>query len=617
MKKTTGKHISCALAAALALTCAVPAVPAAAASYRDTNRTNYAEAVDALSEAGIINGYPDGTFRPENDITRAEISKILSVIMLKGYDAEDAASSDEALSHADITDTSLMSSKGAGFKDVYLASWSAPYIGISSICGIVTGYTDNTFRPSKTITYNELTAMAVRACEYDMSQVTGAWPANYVAAAKELKLYSGIKDFDPDTDGSQHATRGNAAIIINNAASLIEEAAKDGYQAARSAAADASDDTASSAYDGYDELTASVLKTKELSLEDAITIMQTTGIQAETAEMNKKSDQATLRSTNDNLKVIKDTLKYADFMDLSTLYQLESNGINSTNRTIVQKTRDFIEANIDNNYQAEMNSIEQTTRKLYYGVLQAQENVRVSRESVEIEKQLLETAKKKHALGMLSDLALTSQEYSLTSAESTLSQAEQTLLSAQSSFNMLMNIPTDTELTLTTPLEQAEAELPTLEEAIDSMLQNNLSLKYIDYGIEVSELQYNSLRYTIATSSGTYKKAEVAYQNAKLGFEQAKSSMKTDMRTSYYNLADLENQIKTFQSTIALTEKSLAVQETQFELGMITLSDVNQTKLTLQQAKQGLTNAIVTYNNALSDFSFSMGVGTERITFSS
>lgn len=620
------KHISCAVAAALALTCAAPAVPASAASYRDTNRTNYEKAVDALSDAGIINGYPDGTFKPENSISRAEISKILSSVILNGYNEENAEKADDKTVHADIRDSALMTGNGAAFKDVDRTNWSAPYIGVSSTCGIVTGYTDNTFRPSKTITYNELTAMAVRACEYDMSKVTGAWPANYVAAAKEIGLYNGMKDFDPAKDGSKHATRGNSAIIINNAASLIETAAKDGYKAARtakpddsSADNDANKNNSSSQNTGSDsssDLASTVLKTKKLSLDDAIKIMQTTGLQAETAEMNKKNDQATLRSTSDNLKIINDTLKYSDYMDLNTLYQLQSNGINSTNQKIAQKTRDFIQANIDNNYQAEMNSIEQTTRKLYYGVLQAQENVDVSKESLEIEKQLLEIAKKKHSLGMLSDLALTNQEYSVTSAENTLIQAEQSLLSAQSSFNMLMNLPTDTELKLTTPLEQAEAELPTLDEAIDSMMNNNLNLKYIDYGIEVAEMQYTSLRYTVSTSSGTYKKAEVAYQNAKIGFEQAKSSMKTDMRTNYYNLADLENQIKTFEATIALAEKSLKVQETQFDLGMITISDVNKTKLSLQQAKQGLTNAIVTYNNALSDFNLSMGVGTERITFS-
>lgn len=616
------KNIGCAVAAALMLTCAAPTVTVSAASYSDTNRTNYEKAVDTLSEAGIINGYPDGTFKPENSISRAEISKMMSAVILSSYNEEDAAKADENTVHADVRDSVLMTTKGASFKDVDSTSWSAPYIGVSSTCGIVTGYTDNTFRPSKTITYNEITAMAVRACEYDMSKVTGAWPANYVAAAKELGLYNGMKDFDPSSDGSMHVTRGNAAIIINNASSLIKTAASDGYKSARTDRtdenADDKQDTQSGqgAASGSSDLAAAVLKSKKLSLDDAITIMQTTGLQAETAEMNKKNDQATLRSTSDNLKVINDTLKYSSYMDLNTLYQLQSNGVNSSNQKILLKTREFIEANIDNNYQAEMNSIEQTTRKLYYGMLQAQENVDVSNESVEIEKQLLQTAQKKHSLGMLSDLALTNQEYSLTSAENTLVQAEQALLSARNSFNMLMNFPADTELTLTTPLEQTEAELPTLDEAIDSMMNNNLSLKYIDYGTEIAEMQYNSLRYTVSTSSGTYKKAEVAYQNAKLGFEQAKASMQTDMRTNYYNLADLENQIRTFESTISLTEKSLAVQEKQFELGMITISDVNKTKLSLQQAKQGLTNAIVTYNNALSDFNLSMGVGTERITFS-
>ena len=331
MNNKQKKHISCAVAAALALTCAAPAVPASAASYRDTNRTNYEKAVDALSDAGIINGYPDGTFRPENSISRAEISKILSSVILNGYSEEDAEKADEKTVHADIRDSVLMTGNGAAFKDVDRTNWSAPYIGVSSTCGIVTGYTDNTFRPSKTITYNELTAMAVRACEYDMSKVTGAWPANYVAAAKELGLYSGMKDFDPAKDGSTHATRGNAAIIINNAGSLIETAAKDGYKAARTAKPDDSsadndaDKNNSSSNsqntESSSDLASTVLKTKELSLDDAIKIMQTTGLQAETAEMNKKNDQATLRSTSDNLKVINDTLKYSDYMDLNTLYQ--------------------------------------------------------------------------------------------------------------------------------------------------------------------------------------------------------------------------------------------------------------------------------------------------------
>jgi outer membrane protein TolC len=606
------------IAAVLAVSCAVPAVPVNAAAYSDTAKTAYTDAVDALSEKGIIDGYPDGTFRPENTISRAEISKILSAIMLQSYDSDAAAEADEETQHTDITDASLMTSAATDFKDVSSDKWFAKYVGISNVCGIINGYPDNTFRPSGNITYNELSAMAVRACEYDMSEVTGAWPANYAAAAEKLNLYKGIKDFDPAEQGSEKASRGNAAIIINNAFSAIESAAKDGYTAARTAVPDSSDDE-------EEGQPVSDLNVKELSIEDAIEIMQTTGMLAETAAINKKTDQNQLKTYTENISAINSAIKAVNraadaaaaqggSLPLSTYESLNGTG---TQKKMAEKFRDFTSDNLDNNYQAEMNSIEQTTRNLYYGVLQAQENVNVCNESVEIEKELLEIAKKKHDLDMLSDIALSSQEYSLTSAENQLVQAEQTLQSAQNSFNLLLDLPAGTELKLTTPLEKVDMELPSLQEAEDSMLANNLSLKLLELTSEVYQIQLDSMRYTVSTGSASYKQMQIAVEQINVGIEQKKNSMSTDMRTNYYNLSELENQISTFESTIALTEQSLDVKEVQYELGMTTISDVNQTKLTLLQAKQGLTNAIVTYNNAVSDFNFSMGVGTERISFSS
>lgn len=609
MLNKSRKMLSCALSAALALTCAAPFTTVSAATYSDTSKAGCADAVSSLSELGVISGYPDGTFRPDNSISRAEISKIISSAMLLSYDPAAAAAADEATIHPDLTDREAMAALGAGFRDVSADNWAAGTIGTASVCGIVTGYPDNTFRPSGSITYNELSAMVVRACEYDMTQVSGAWPANFVAAAEKLDLYKGIKDFDPAAQGSSSATRGNAAIIINNGLKAIQTAATDGYNAARKT-------PAAEGEDGTEGGTAEA-DVKALSLEEAIEIMQTTGLLAETAQLNAQSDKNALKSAKESISSINSILNNSDFMSLDALYMAQQNGATESNRKLAQLTRDFIEANLDNNAQAEMNGIEQTTRQLYYGLLQARENVEVCRESAEIEKELLEIAQQKHSLGMLSDLGLSQQEYSLTSAESKLSQAEQAVLSTQNRFNMLMNLPLDTQLDLTTPLEKLEAELPTLEEAIDSMMNNSLKLKQIDFGIEAAEIQYKSLRYTTSTSSSTYKKAETAYQNAVTGLSQAKSSMKTDMQTSYFELADLENQIASFESTIALTEKSLGVQETQLALGMTTVSDVNQTKLKLQQAKQGLTNAIVTYNTALTDFNFSMGIGTERLSFSS
>ncbi|MBC7104739.1 MAG: S-layer homology domain-containing protein, partial [Firmicutes bacterium] len=64
----------------LVLTAAVfgLAAVASAAVFSDVKGTKYQEAVDALSQLGIVTGYPDGTIKPDQTITRAEFCAIVA-----------------------------------------------------------------------------------------------------------------------------------------------------------------------------------------------------------------------------------------------------------------------------------------------------------------------------------------------------------------------------------------------------------------------------------------------------------------------------------------------------------------------------------------------------------
>lgn len=76
MRKKMRRLISAAFALALVL--AFPAVPAQAASFPDVQYWAwYAKYVDYLTDAGVINGYEDGTFKPDNEITRGEFLKMI------------------------------------------------------------------------------------------------------------------------------------------------------------------------------------------------------------------------------------------------------------------------------------------------------------------------------------------------------------------------------------------------------------------------------------------------------------------------------------------------------------------------------------------------------------
>ena len=96
-------------------------------------------AVSTLSNAGIINGYPDGTFRPNAPITRAEMAKVIAMFAELNKDSE-------------------------GFKDI-AGHWAEAYIKLAAGNGWITGYPDGTFRPNQYITRAETMTMINRVLE--------------------------------------------------------------------------------------------------------------------------------------------------------------------------------------------------------------------------------------------------------------------------------------------------------------------------------------------------------------------------------------------------------------------------------------------------------------------
>ena len=615
---------------------AVPVCAADAAGSSDTAERQYSdirdevceEAVNFLSEAQILSGYEDGTFRPDGRITRAEAAKMFAVLLTESDAAlllpesaaerlpqeeegsADGETEDDSGNEAEKYAQQLAVSMGEEssmrelalslYDDLENSVWAQPYIAASSLCGIVNGYGDRIFRPQGNITYNELAAICVRAAGISARELTGSWPDNYVRAADKLGIYEGMKEFDPETgDGSEAASRGNTAIAVYHAYEKIQEQAQAGYE--------------------IPEEVISVLlplPETELSLEEAVERMQTGGTQAEAAQMSRRSDEAIAAGYQDTASNISDSLDMMKFLPLEQQYQLQQSGVTKYNLELAQLQRDFVRENIDNNYEADMNQIEQSTIQLYYGLLQAEKNAKVCEETLASERRTLELVRTRYELGDASAIEVKTQENSVASAEDSLVQAENTVESAGANFRMLLGLDSDTQIVLTTELEKTDLEIPSLSEALESMLENNLELKYYDYLTEVTDIQIRSLRYTTNHSSTAYKNAELAYDQAQMAISQMTEAKETSLRTSYEELSALESQISRYESLIDLTESSLELAKVQYENGLATMSEIESAQLTLTQSQQALMSAIVAYNEAVYDILFETGVGTTRISFS-
>jgi hypothetical protein len=187
------KILAVALAAAMILGLASVAF---AASFDDTVGHERETAIKQLAGLGLLAGYGDGTFKPDNTITRAEFAKV----MVFALGLKDAAE--------------MLTGVPAGFSDVEPNHWATGYISVANSQGIIKGYPDGTFGPQNQVTYAEVITMILRALGYGPVLDKQVWPTAYLAKAAELKLNKGISFL-----ANAPATRGDVAALVANAIS--------------------------------------------------------------------------------------------------------------------------------------------------------------------------------------------------------------------------------------------------------------------------------------------------------------------------------------------------------------------------------------------------------------
>lgn len=159
----------------------------------DVVDTDYEGAVERLAALDILVGYEDGTFKPDNSITRAEFAAIAV----------------RALGMEDIAKGSVANTK---FVDVRETHWASGYVNLAVSKGIIVGYPDGTFKPEAPVSYSEAVAMLVRLLGYEPSIKSTEWPSNYLTKASEIGLTLGIKFNYNDS-----AKRGIVSILTDKA----------------------------------------------------------------------------------------------------------------------------------------------------------------------------------------------------------------------------------------------------------------------------------------------------------------------------------------------------------------------------------------------------------------
>ena len=186
------------LVLALVMTMSLVTVSAGAKDFDDNADITYVEAVDVMSEVGIVDGDTAGNFNPTNGLTRGAAAKIICNLILGPTTAAEL--------NAD-TDP---------YPDVDKDSTFAGYIAYCQKEGIVGGYADGTFKPANPLTGYAFMKMLLGALGYDaaVEGYTGAnWSINVAKQAIGIGLNDNLVD---DFNGSDFVTREEAMLYAFN-----------------------------------------------------------------------------------------------------------------------------------------------------------------------------------------------------------------------------------------------------------------------------------------------------------------------------------------------------------------------------------------------------------------
>jgi hypothetical protein len=168
------------LVLALVMTMSLVTISAGAKDFTDNSKITYEEAVAVVSEIGVVDGYTDGSFNPQNNLTRGAAAKIICNLILGP------------------TTASALSADTAPFKDVPATHEFAGYIAYCAQQGIISGYADGTFRPAAPLTGYAFLKMLLGGLGYDAQIegfVGGNWSVQVAKTALGNKLTSGNDDF--------------------------------------------------------------------------------------------------------------------------------------------------------------------------------------------------------------------------------------------------------------------------------------------------------------------------------------------------------------------------------------------------------------------------------------
>ena len=357
----------------------------------------------------------------------------------------------------------------------------------------------------------------------------------------------------------------------------------------------------------------------ELSLNDAIERMTTTGPAFNAVALTKMGNDAAAKGQFEYLDALEEmneaVRQMQEYGPLMGMTQEQINqatfdvpAMNSLTGLQADLAKDFYTSYSAIAYEAGLNGIKNNTVQMYYGLLLCQESYNVAKTTTGIKETLVENTKKKYNLGVASKMDVLLAENDLMNAKQSEAEALTSLNEMKMQVNMAFNYDVMQELTFTDSLVLTSVPVSDLAGAIESAFANRHEVVKAKFEMDNALLEFNSVKAYPKTSA-TYMGKETAYKAKQLAYDSTLTNIEIELRSAFMEVKDLKNAVAVAESTYENAKEAARLCQLQYDAGICTLTDLQTAQNNQQAAQLGIYNAIMQYDIAVYSYTYAAKAG--------
>ena len=321
-------------------------------------------------------------------------------------------------------------------------------------------------------------------------------------------------------------------------------------------------------------------------------------------ELQNESDSVTVKSYSEQISSNNEVIRSESE---------DKTSAKNSNNTLKEK-RSYAESLLESNREARENAAYQELVTMYYELKNAEKSLENAETNLEMVKDTYELAELKYQYGSVSKLDVLNSQIDLQKAENQVQKQENTYRIKMMQFNSYLGLSIGTKLTLTSEPDEISLPEGTLEEAIESALENRTEFISAEYSLSEAQRSFNSVS-AYPSSSSTYLKAKIALTQAQIDYNSVENDITIDVTEQYQGILEKYDTIKTDKLNLQSAEEALDLAKSRYELGMSTLADVQSAQLTLENARSTYNDDLISFRLAAENFNLCKNAGTTVVNF--